>query len=436
MIDRIKTIVLVILICGSLFQTYLLMYGSPQYEPITIGGDYVKPEKIGEKIELEKLIFPDYMLFHNGSGKHTMLYPQMGHYNPIMESLKQRSFEGFRKVNPLLLDINWEDVRNKNQGVELHFRDGISLQILQKVFQLKDVLNVENDIITNIWMFATDAQDEVRVFFFTDSRSEGYELIRTDFTVKDIHKFIGWGEFADTYYTKNGDYYLPEKSVKMPTYKFNYTVTTDEQLKRLLFVDPGIVRSLKESGGSQIYTDGKKGLLLNRGTNWIKYTDPITPVDSMDNVWENLMAGVQFINQHGGSNGGANGSYYGLSQSPHRKTTGNAGISPQFVFRQYFGSHPIIEPTGEGFGLINLVVLKGMVTNYDRSTVVPDDNPVQGSATLPSGEEVEARLADNPKRFSIVAIFPAYRSIISDTQIELQPTWVIKYRDGKLEFLQ
>lgn len=431
MIDRIKTILLVILICGSLFQTYLLMYGSPQYEPITIGSDYVKPEKLGEKVDLEKLVFPDYMLFHDGTGKHTMLYPQMGHYNLIMESVKQRSFEGFRRVNPLLLDINWEDIRNKNKGIELHFRDGISLQILQNIFQIKDVLSVENDKITNIWMFATEAQDEVRVFFFTDSRSEGYELIRTDVTVKDIQKFVGWGEYADAYYTKTGDYYLPVKPIKMPTYQFNYTVMTDDQLKRLLFVDPGIVRSFKESGGSQIYTDGKKGLLLNRSTNWVKYTDPITPVDSTDNVWENLMAGVQFINQHGGWYGS-----FGLSTSPH-KQAGNAGISPQFVFRQYYGSHPIIEPKGEGFGLINLIVHKGMVTNYDRSIIIPDEkNVTQGSATLPEGEAVEAMLLNNPNRFSIVSIFPAYHAIVTDTQVELQPSWVVKYRDGKLEFLK
>lgn len=432
MIDRMKTLVLVVLILGSLFQTYLLMYGSPKYEPIAISGDYVKPEKLGKRVEIEDLVFPDYMVFHLGNSKHTMLYKNMGHYNLIMESVKQRSFEGFRKVNPVLLDVNWEDIRNKRKGIELHFREGISLQILQKIFQIKDVSGVENDKITNMWIFMSDEQDEVRVYFFTDVRTEGYELIRTDFTVKDINKYIGWGEFADPYITQNGEYYVPLKPVNIPTYQFKYTVMTDDQLKRVLFVDPGIVRSLKDTelGDSQIYTDGKKGLLLKRGLKWVKYTDPIAPVESTDNVWENFSAGVQFINQHGGWNG----SYYGLSESPHRQT-GNAALNPKFVFRQYYGSHPIIQPSGEGFGLMNLVVQKGMVTSYERSIINPDEEVEQSSSTLPGGEELEAMLLNVPNRYNIVSVFPAYRPVVTDKQIRLEPQWVIKYRDGKYEFL-
>lgn len=430
MIDRLKTLALIVLIIGSLFQTYLLIYSTPKYDPIVLTGDYVQLEPRGEQKLIEDLIFPDYMLFHTGEGKHTMLYPKMGHFYPILESIKQRSFEGFRKINPLLLDLNLEDIRNKRKGIELHFREGVPLQILQKLFQIKDTFGVDNDTITNIWIFTSEFGDEVRAYFFTSTRSEAYELIRTDITVKDMDKLVGWGEKADEYYTKNGDYYLPVKPVKIPSYQFGYTQMNDDQLKRTLFVDPGIVRSLKERDGSQIYTDGKKGLQLNQRTRWMKYTDPIVPAGQADHVLENMNVAVQFINQHGGWNG-----TYGLSRLPDRQTDA-ADRVPEFEFRNYYGSYPIIQPNHEGFGLMVLQTQKGIVTSYERSIVIPDtNNVIQNDAALPGGEELEEILNELPNRYSIVSIFPGYRAVESDQRIDLKPAWVIKYRSGNYEFL-
>ncbi|UUZ87289.1 hypothetical protein LJK88_50745 [Paenibacillus sp. P26] len=46
---------------------------------------------------------------------------------------------GLRKTTTTALGVNWDEVRNKQQGVEVRFRDGSPLSVIQqeKVMQIK-----------------------------------------------------------------------------------------------------------------------------------------------------------------------------------------------------------------------------------------------------------------------------------------------------------
>ncbi|WP_442602484.1 YycH family regulatory protein [Paenibacillus sp. KN14-4R] len=434
-LDRMKTVVLLLLIVGSLFQTYMLTYSSPQYERIAQGNDYIKPETFGDQMELDDLLFPDYMVFHAGNSTHTLLYPNMGYFGTILESVKQRSFGGFTRVNTFALNVDWVDIRNKRKGIELHFRGGIPMQVLQTMFKIKGDLSLTDEMITSIWIFTTENGEEVKTFFFTDTKSIAYELSGADFTAKDVEKFLSWGGNADPYYTPNGDYYLPTKPITMGSYRFNTTVISDDQLKRVLFVDPGSVRPFKERDGSQIYTDGKRGLQLSQGKHWLKYTDPIAALESKNEVLENLQASIKFINQHLGWNGA-----YGLTKTPHRPGNNltNTPRAGQFEFRQYFDSYPIVQPNNEGYGLMRLITEKGIVTSYERSLLIQDKdkkNMVRTEAQLMGGEQLENTIKSNPKRYNIVSVYPAYRATETDTMVTLKPVWAIEYRDGTIELI-
>ena len=191
MIESLKSILLVLLIGTSLYQSFILAsYSPPKIEPIQ-QSNYVQTETLGKQSELADMLFPDQLIIHLGNQQHSVLYPNNYYYTRLLENIKQRSFKGFRKTSMYLVNVNWEEVRTKQLGVEIRFRDGIPFTILQQLFRIEGEIPVENDKITKIWIYSKGTNDEVRAFFFTDSPGVGYEVIGADFTSKGRREFRG-----------------------------------------------------------------------------------------------------------------------------------------------------------------------------------------------------------------------------------------------------
>jgi regulatory protein YycH of two-component signal transduction system YycFG len=426
MIEKLKSLALIFLIIGSLYQSYQLAYNTNRLEP-NVPNNYVESEPLGSQTDLKDLLFPDQIIVHMGNQQHTVLYPATYSYNSLLDNIKERKFEGFRKTTTYMPGINWENVRNKEQGVEIRFRDGLPLDVLQKLLLIKGDLPADNDIITRIWIFTYENKEDIHTYFFTESPNVAYEVSKADFTSKDVEKFISnFGSIFDLYTSSNGDYYLPAKPFHVPVFSFKYTQSTADQLKRSLFVDPGITRNLKERDGSEIYTDAKRGLQISKDQRWFNYSDPVASVDSKNDVSGNLSAGVQFVNQHGGWDG-----KYAVSRAPQRQT------NQSFTFRQYYESYPIINPQAdEGYGTIKLHVQKGTVSGYERSMIVPDLKTVKRSdAELPGSDVVEERIKRYAKASSIVSVFPAYQPSMKEDTFMLVPVWAVQLRDGTFDYL-
>lgn len=428
MMESAKSIVLVVLIGLSLYQSFLLAsYSPPKIEPIQ-QSDYVQTETLGKQAELQDMLFPDQIIVHMGNQQHSVLFPNSYYYTKLLDNIKQRRFNGFRKTTMYLANINWEEVRSKQQGVEIRFRDGMPFSVLQMMLRIEGEVPAENDLITRIWIYSKGANEEVKAFFFTDSPSVGYEVVSADFTSKDIENFAAYGDLTNLYKTTNGDYYLPVKSLRVPSYTMNYSLLTAEQLKQSFFVDPGISRNLKERDGSEIYTDSKRGFQINRDKRWITYSDPIAPVESKSTVREDLLSGIKFVNQHIGWDG-----KYVVARTPQLQPFDNQ----TFLFREYYEAFPIITSKQEGFGLMKLQVQKGVVSGFERSMIVPDLKTAQRrDAELIAGDALEAKLQYYQRRTSIVSIFPAYRPTVLEKTLTISPVWALELRDGTYDFIE
>lgn len=158
MIEQLKTAVLTLLIMLSLLQSYLLAYSYPKFDPLTPPDEYVKTDMLGAQVSMEEMLFSDQLVLHLGNGQHTVLYPNTQQYNDVVDIVKQRFMEGFRRTNSLQLGLNWDEVGSKQQGVEIRFRDGLPMNVLQRVMQLKGDLTNESDLITRIWIFCQGCQ--------------------------------------------------------------------------------------------------------------------------------------------------------------------------------------------------------------------------------------------------------------------------------------
>ncbi|WP_199616950.1 YycH family regulatory protein [Paenibacillus alkalitolerans] len=427
--EKVKTLVLTVLVGASLVQSYLLAYSSPKFDTM-IPVDYVESKLEGTQAELSQLLFPKDIVLHFGDDQHTILYPNMTFYQMILDVVKQRTFDGIREAGELPSGQSPRD----SLGLEIRFPSGIPFTLLEQIMQLKGDSLADAKPVDRIWIFTRADRDEVRVFF-AGSGGTVYEAAKADLTVKDVERFVAFGSARTKYRMYGGRHYLPAEPLQMVGYELNYRLFTAEQLQRSLFPDPYSTRILRERNGSEIYTDGKRGLRLSTGQHWMSYSDPAAPVEGTHNELRTSLSAVQFINRHGGWNGN-----YMVSALRRESAVSD---EQTIWFRQYAGNYPGSFPivSSEGglpFGTIRLTLQNGVVTAYERSVIqLEGEKSERKLKELPGGETLEDMLRSYEKYELVRNVMPAYRLLLDEEndKATLEPIWSVELIDGTYEAL-
>lgn len=427
--EKVKTMLLTVLVVASLVQSYLMGYSSPRPEPLP-QGKYVESELNGTPAELQDVLFPEQIILHYGMQTHTVLYPlpYINHYRNIVDFLKQRSFGGVRKTNTLAAEIDWDDIRNNYPGIEIRFRAGIPFNVLQSFMKLsREDTSMEGELIEKIWIYSNGNAEDVKTFFIADDNTI-YESVKADVTTSDLSVRLRLGESLPTYHTDNGDYYLPDEPLAAIWISMPYTQYSAEELKRSLFVDPSLTRSIVERDGTEIITDSVKGLQLRNDSHWFVFSNPASaPVDSRNEVRDNMLSAIQFINQHGGWN-----STHLFADLSPKEITG-----PQtFLFREYLEGYPVMNIRNETMGYIKIIIQRGVISNYERSMINPDQKAmVKEQASLVGGKELDDLVANYSQRQLIKQIFPGYQPEVRETEVVYMPKWIVELKDGTFDVL-
>lgn len=425
--EKFKTVILVVLIALSLYQSYLLAYSKPDFDPVS-QDEYVEAEWIGEPKELEQLVFPTEMILHLSEGRHTVLYPGFQFYNLVYDKIRQRTFGGFREIST---DFSTIEMRDRQLGLEIRFRQPVPIETLTKLMTIRPDNPDLPQTVRRIWITIEPESEQVRTFFSSAHESVWYEATQADLTVRDVQEMVGFGEFLPAYHPqRNGNYYLPNEPISAVKTKVAYNRYTPEQLQKSLFVDPASSRHLLERDGTEIYTDGKRGLQIYHGRHWMSFSDPVAPMDAYHDLRESLLASVKFVNRHGGWNGIY--LWSGLEEDVVR----------QFLFRQYYRPYanqqalPILPTDALEFGYIRLGIQRGTVTHYERSLIELEDEVLEVSeATLPGGHELIQLLNEFERSNEIRAVFPAYAPRLNEQYVELVPKWAALLENGEEVFL-
>jgi len=430
MMERAKTWLLAALVAASLAQSYLLANSSPNFDTI-VPADYAVESKLeGTQAELSGLLFPKDIVLHFGNGEHTVLYPQMIFYQMIMEVVVQRTFDGLlgadAAADAALLESGGA------QGVDIRFAEELPLPMLQQMMNVRGDALTEENAIDRIRIYTNPEREEVRVFFFGSDSGAVYEATQADLTIKDVERFVGFGESRVRYEPTAEGHYLPVEPLPMVQYRYKFRQFTPDQLQRSLFPDPFSTRNLTERDGSEIYTDGKRGLQLSMNQRWMRYTDPAASAEGGQSSLDAALSSVQFVNRHGGWNGDY------LLEGVDRDA---AGTDHTIRFRHYIGSYPGAYPIvgardGLPFGAIQLTLRNRVVTGYERSTLQLEGSALErSSVSLPGGEALAAAWAAYAGKELVRAVFPAYRAVVSAEDVRLEPIWAVALVDGTVREL-
>ncbi|MCR2805373.1 two-component system activity regulator YycH [Paenibacillus soyae] len=426
MMEKAKTTILIVLVALSLLQSYLLAYSMPGLgAAIRSEQNYVNPETLGTASSVENVIFPEEIILHKGGDKHTVIYPGTQFYEMILnQRIVGREFKGFQRSPASILD--WDEVRKTDIGIELRFADGISVELLQKLLKLEGDLLFLNERIDNIWILKTEGTEEIRTFFFSSEEDIVYESVRADLTVRDVQDYVGFGEHLPEYRMTADGLYIPEEPFMATEMVFPYETYTPEQMQRSLFFDSSTTRAFVDRSGSQIFTDGKRGLKVEQGGLWINYTNPAATTSNETPLSENVYVSVNFINDHGGWDG----TYRLMSASPEEE-------AKYVTFRKYIEHYPVVDTPAFQYGHMQLTLQKGVITEYARSLITLGARSESRTPRwLQGGETVEDMLEHYPRRGEVTALFPALKSVLlEEGRLMFVPVWVVRLAGGAEEVL-
>ncbi|EXX85354.1 YycH family regulatory protein [Paenibacillus darwinianus] len=426
MIERVKTAALIALVTLSLLQSYLLAYSFPNLgATVTAEQEYIPTETMGQSQKIDQVIFPEDIVLHMGNDRHTVLYPDMTYYKNIYKDISEGEFRSFQRMRAG--GTNWNELRAQAIGVELRFGKGIPVMLLQRVItRLEGDILFMGDSIERIWIMKRADNELPKAYFFSSDGVTVYESNQNDLSTQRLEQQAGYGAYLPAYTLWRGSVYIAEQPVESFEYRFGYASYSPEQMQRNLFFDQAKTRNLKDYDGTQIYTDGKRGLQLESNGTWMVYTNPVALLDAPNSLADNTIAAVQFVNQHGGWDGANR--FVGPGPDSDNRS---------IVFQQYFGAYPLLSSSGLRYGQIELKLEHGVVREYERSLLTRGER--QGDSTvrwLPAGEELRAVLNQYARRGEIETVFPGLvvtqqrRENGAKPELVFEPVWAARLNDG------
>ncbi|MDP4096426.1 YycH family regulatory protein [Paenibacillus sp. P96] len=417
--ERVKSMALSVLVLGSLVQSYFLIYRLPGSGTILSSEtSYVQTDNMGQEESIEDLIFPDRMIIHMGEDKHTVFYPGTTFYDLILSRLEGRTFESYQRRS--IQSSDWNAIRKENKGIELSFSGGVPVTLLERLMRITPDPVFRAETINRIWIYVDKQASQAHALFFSTRGDVVYEATQADLTIEDVEQHVAFGTSTTPYELTDGAYYIPYEGVEAEQPVILSGLFTTEQMQRNLFFDPGITRNIQEKDGSEIYTDSKRSLQVRQEQRWMSYTDPAAPSSEESDAVRDLLAGVEFVNQHGGWDG----SYRLAMQS-------SLDYGTQVLFQQYYKSYPVMDKPSFRFGTIQLEMQQETASVYERSLLyLKGGEHSSTKVMLPGGEKLKQQLAKQTEGRAITDISPAYLPKLKDQGIELVPVWRVKLESG------
>ncbi|MFB5762690.1 YycH family regulatory protein [Paenibacillus medicaginis] len=417
--ERLKSAALTVLVLGSLVQSYFLIYRLPGSGTLlTSETSYVQTENMGQEQSVEDLIFPDRMIIHMGENKHTVFYPGTTFYDLILSRLEGRIFESYQRRS--IQSADWNTIREKNKGIELSFSGGVPVTLLERLMRITPDPVFRAETINRIWIYTDSQASKTHALFFSTRGDVVYEATQADLTVEDVQQHVAFGISSPPYEMVDGQYYIPQEDLEVEQPVVLSGLFTIEQMQRNLFFDPSITRNIQEKDGSEIYTDSKRSLQVKQEQRWMSYTDPAAPSSEENDTVRDLLAGVEFVNQHGGWDG-----RYRLAMQS------SLDYGTKVSFQQYYKSFPMMDKPSFRFGTIQLEMQQETASVYERSLLyLKGGEDSAKKVMLPGGEKLKQQLAKQAEGQAVTGISPAYVPKLIDQGIELVPVWRVKLDNG------
>ncbi|HHV07876.1 MAG TPA: hypothetical protein GXX69_06650 [Firmicutes bacterium] len=428
MLERIKTVLLFVLVGISLFLSLLIWEGlpvptTPSSNPPS-GGTFW-----GASLDPLELMVPARIIVHLDEGRHSLLYPDGSLFNrawrPVLDVLQQL---GGRRTEELKLqpaDLSqWQEAQ-KGIGLELVFDFpvdgqmwGYSLGYNQKLslnWPVKRMI-IQTSPEPVLVLASSSGDDFVRLEI--PGNSENLATVLEELAGDDLPRYV---QLDDTPHAPFG-IYIPEQDLSYPLLRMTGEKLQPNVVAGSFFADLSLTRCINERDGATIYSDGRRGVRV-----WpeglVEYSAPEVLQGVRLPHTQALSRAIRFVTQHGGW-------FHNMRLAQLEEvSSGTAQMFYRLGFRQYECGLPVA-----GFQ-VELELSDRGVASYRREMLVSERMATKDILSVTELQEnLASMVADGVK---VTDVYPGYTTE-DDHQVVgrlLRPAWLVELQDGQVKVL-
>ncbi|SFA49885.1 Two-component signal transduction system YycFG, regulatory protein YycH [Anoxybacillus pushchinoensis] len=417
--ETIKSIVLTILVCTSVFFTWSLWTYQPKYDFIE-NAKYIQNVPVSNvAVDYGTVIQPRYIFIHK-NGNHYGITHHPDIYK-FMKELKTWTFDHFEDISGTIKKEKFLSFVHGKGQIEIIYPDDIPIEMYRTIFQIED-RDIEKVRFDRIIIPIDESKQEINVYFICANERRVYKAVAQSASIEHIKQ---------TYYTQAERYtsflsydinetkflFLPARPLVLNRLQYYMDELSTERFKDALFTDPSFVKKDVLAFGEE-YTDGSRLMDVDLSKKLLLYVNPAARGEIKTSDPNVLQKSIDFVNDHGGW---TDTYYFDRLDENDRKVT----------FRLFANGYPVFNR----YGMAEIIQIWGEneIISYQRplfTLAIPDR--VSLPITLPSGYEVidQLKKQKNIQHELIDDIVIGYE-LIRDTEREnivmLEPAWYCLY---------
>ncbi|MGM0901522.1 MAG: YycH family regulatory protein [Bacillota bacterium] len=424
--EKVKTIILTILIVLSAILTWNIWTFQPNYETMEIEKN-VNEVAIGSKQEIRNIVKPHQVIFHTGAKQYGT--NDNAELDKIMNLIGKWKYYDVRK---------WGDSRSvllkslsEGQYTELIFPDRVPVELYKKIlnFEDQDLPKFEFDRMM-INAKAGEGQEGTIYFYSTKSHESYVSNVSLAAISEFSEAFLQKANLYNPYFVHELDnkksIYLPIYRTEMKRYTYYRNPIEPEQLKDALFRDPSFVQKSFVTEGEE-FTDEASKMTVNHNTSMIIYVNPFRESEAVVGTENIIQKSIEHINGHSGWT------------DPFRFVYKD-DFNQQVIFRMY---------SDEGYPIFNEIGLSEIIQEWGQTEIkhyvrpsfnleLPI-NPELQMVTMPSGEEIVSKIKDktdlNLELLDDISLgYYMVKEGRDSSVISLEPGWFYQYDGIWFEF--
>lgn len=303
MIESIKTTILWLLICLSIFLTWNIWTFQPEYDILNV--DYIDNTMIGEEKSLVQVIRPKQLVVHQDEVSY-MVKESTDIFHQLYANLQDVVIDQYTisNLNPAApIEVN---------GVEVIFPLPMPSEIIRELLPLREADDVLFTDVDRLILFINEDKEPNRVYIKLYSSVErlsvtgrtnlDLEEFKADFLNMEKQDLVSVFPYrvAMSASSNKSIVYLPVEEVEINSLTYMTEVIAPEQLKQVLFNDPNNVKHYMHPNGDESFTDGSRMVNIVQNGDILRYINPGSIEIAERSNRHMINSSIDFLNSHGG----------------------------------------------------------------------------------------------------------------------------------------
>ncbi|MFB6466477.1 YycH family regulatory protein [Cytobacillus sp. Hz8] len=416
--EKIKSVILAILVILSGTLTWSLWTYQPNYETIE-NGETVKEVSLSEKRDAKKIIKADRIFYHHENGLVGTINP--AEIDRTFKELSRWTFSDFEDESSKIKNI--PSFVQRVGMAEIIFPSHIPFNLYKNFLDIK---GKDPDFhFDRIVIDVKNMKKEEGFVYFIDYQNQKVERSRVNSSFINVFKnnyykpslsSKKFNSYTSAKLTKKQNIYIRETESTYPTRSYLIEELSSNKFKNALFNNPSFVQKNYILTGEE-YTDGLTLMRVNVDKHIISYLDPAAEEDYTINKEDLLQQSIDFVNNHGGWTD--NFRYAEMDES-----------TQTVLFRLYENNGlPVF--SDEGMSEILQVWGQNNIYKYVRNNFTLDLVTDQTDKTLLSGNEVLEQLKKEkgfkPELLTDLVIGYTMSNDSQNLLLKLEPFWYYHY---------